>query len=249
MTMKNQFHFKSILAVIGLSVAILHSGCEDVTCFNVGGNVVERDYWMDTIHSIEMHCEGSVFLTHGESQTVVLRSDEQLYKVLQFHMTGGKMSMDFTEDCVTDLGTFELYITTPLPIQDLTINSSGTITASDSIYAPDLSVNINGSGGVTLAEVYTTSTDLTISGSGNIIIGSPDTVATSFSSISGSGNIHSFNVIARDANVNISGSGKIELHAVDTLHGAISGSGNVRYKGQPGVDVNVTGSGQVIDSN
>ena len=249
MITKNLFPVKSMLGALTVTMAIFNSGCEDVTCFNVGGSVVDRDYWMDDLHSIEMHCEGSIFLSQGESQAIVLRSDEHLYKVLQFHMTNGKMRMDFTEDCVKDIGTFELYITTPLPIQDLTINSSGTITASDSLNAPDLSVNITGSGGVTLSEVYTNSMNLEIVGSGNILVASPNTVGSSVNEVSGSGTIHTFNTIVNDADVNISGSGNIEVHATDTLHGTISGSGNVRYRGFPGIDVSVTGSGDVIEAN
>jgi hypothetical protein len=43
----------------------------------------------------------------------------------------------------------------------------------------------------------------------------------------------------------VSGSGEIELTARERLGAAISGSGGVRYHGDPATDVDVSGSGEV----
>lgn len=232
-----------------LLVLLVTPGCKDLTCFSVTGDVVDRPYWIADINSLEMHCEGEVFLASGDSQSVVLRSDEQLFKVLQFHITNGKLIMEFSEDCVEDIGRFELYITTTQDFQTIDLRSSGTVVASDSLQATNLTVKVSGSGGVTLSEAHSETMDLQVSGSGNIIVGAVDTLNSSVNRITGSGDIRTFNVISRDVMVNSSGSGNMEVHAIDTLHGSITGSGNVRYKGQPGIDVSETGSGQLVDAN
>ena len=248
MMMKNSNIFLQ-LAVIAAFVAIAISGCDSVNCFSVTGDVVDRSYHIAAISGLEMHCEGEVFISQGDSQSVVLHSDEQLFKVLQFHITNGVLIMEFSEDCVEHIGEFDLYITTTEDFKSIDLRSSGTVKALDSLRATNLSVNVAGTGGVDLQEVYSEEMDLQITGSGSIHLNGPDTLSQQSNMVSGSGNIQSFNLISRDVSVNGTGTGNINVHAADSLHGSISGSGSVYYKGQPGINVAITGSGNVFDSN
>ncbi|MFT4524000.1 MAG: hypothetical protein ACI85F_000141 [Bacteroidia bacterium] len=241
--------YKLILPILAALVMLFSTGCDDISCFSVTGDVVDRPYSIGAISGLRMFCEGTVYLAQGDSQSVVLRSDEELFKVLQFHITNGVLIMDFTEDCVEHIGEFKLYIITTEDFKSIDLRSSGTVKALDSLRAPNLSINVAGSGGVELQQVYSDSMDLQITGSGNISLTGPDTLMVMSNMVSGTGNIQAFNLISRDVSVDGSGSGNINVHVVDTLHGSITGSGNLNYKGQPGVDVSVTGSGNLIDAN
>lgn len=232
-----------------LLMLLVASGCDKINCYSVTGDVVDRSYHIAAISGLQMHCEGEVFISQGDSQSVVLHSDEELFKVLQFHITNGVLIMEFSEDCVEHIGVFQLYITTTEDIKSLDLRSSGSVKALDTLRAPNLSINVAGSGGVELSYVYSDSMDIQITGSGNISLSSPDTLMYQSNMVSGPGNIQSFNLISHDVSVDGNGSGNINVHAVDTLHGSITGSGNLNYKGQPGIDVSDTGSGNVIDAN
>jgi hypothetical protein len=247
MIMKSNFNF--IRPVLVLLAIVFTTGCDEVNCFSVTGDVVDRPYSIAAISGLRMYCEGTVYLSQGDSQSVVLHSDEQLFKVLQFHITDGVLIMEFSEDCVEHIGTFELFITTTQDLKSIDLIGSGNVIGLDSLQATQLSISVSGSGNVELAMVYSEQMDLNISGSGDVSVSGPDTLIRQSNTISGSGNIHSFQLKARDVSVNGTGSGNLEVFALDTLHGSISGSGNARYKGDPGVSVSSSGSGQVINAN
>lgn len=249
MMMKNSDILLQLAVIAAFLGMMVMSGCDSVNCFSVTGDVVDRSYHIAAISGLEMHCEGEVFISQGDSQSVVLHSDEQLFKVLQFHITNGVLIMEFSEDCVEHIGEFELYITTTEDFKSIDLRSSGTVKALDSLRATDLSINIAGTGGVELQQVYSESMDLQITGSGSIKLAGPDTLDQQSNMVSGTGNIQAFNLVSRNVSVSASSSGNIEVHAVDTLHGSVTGSGNVYYKGQPGIDVSATGSGQLVDQN
>ena len=106
--MKFQFRIPLFNIPVILICLLASSGCKEVTCFSVTGDVVDRSYHIAPITGLEMHCEGEVFLSQGVSQSVVLHSDEELFKVLQFHITNGVLIMEFSEDCVEHIGEFKL---------------------------------------------------------------------------------------------------------------------------------------------
>jgi hypothetical protein len=241
--------YKLILPILAALVMLFSTGCDDISCFSVTGDVVDRPYSIGAISGLRMFCEGTVYLAQGDSQSVVLRSDEELFKVLQFHITDGVLIMEFTEDCVEHIGKFELYITTTQDFKSIELVGSGNVIGLDSLQATQLSISITGSGSVELGQVHSESLEVDISGYGDVSLTGPDTLSIQSNTISGSGNINSFNLLAREVTVSGSGSGNIEVFAVDTLYGGISGSGSVRYKGNPGLNVSTAGSGQLIDAN
>lgn len=64
--------------------------------------------------------------------------------------------------------------------------------------------------------------------------------------MSGSGEYHASALATKTALVQISSSGNAELMVSDVLQVQISGSGTLRYSGDPRVTQDATGSGKVI---
>ena len=65
----------------------------------------------------------------------------------------------------------------------------------------------------------------------------------------GSGKFEGFQFSVLSCNVYIVGRGDCEVNASNQLHADIKGSGNVYYKGTPVLDVNISGSGNAINTN
>ncbi|HEY3430130.1 MAG TPA: head GIN domain-containing protein [Cyclobacteriaceae bacterium] len=104
--------------------------------------------------------------------------------------------------------------------------------------------DISGSGGVTLNLSIAGAADFDLSGSGKIkAAGSAQTVKAD---ITGSGEILAANLETDKCNIHISGSGDVEINVKTELDARISGSGTVRYKGNPArVNADASGSGSV----
>ncbi len=85
-------------------------------------------------------------------------------------------------------------------------------------------------------------------GLGNIFIYGPRQSASSLF-LSGIGNIDAYGLDLTEAAVFLNGNGNIKVRVSEKLTGLLSGNGNVYYKGDPEIDLPVTGSGLIVDEN
>jgi len=104
--------------------------------------------------------------------------------------------------------------------------------------------DVSGSGKVVMAMNITGQASLGISGSGKIeASGTANSVKTS---ISGSGKVLGANLETNRCDIRISGSGDVEINVKNEIDATISGSGSVRYKGNPNkVSSHSSGSGSL----
>jgi Putative auto-transporter adhesin, head GIN domain len=133
------------------------------------------------------------------------------------------------------------------------------------VSAPELhSISSAGSGGITIVgTLKTEELKLKVSGSGNINgrieVGELEIVQSGSSNIrltgvaskadfscSGSGNVHSPELVVDYCEVSMSGSGNTELTVEKEISASVSGSGNIRYKGNGAItEMSVSGSGRI----
>ena len=104
--------------------------------------------------------------------------------------------------------------------------------------------DVSGSGKVVMEVTATGEADLGVTGSGKIeASGSATYVRTH---ISGSGKVLGANLETNVCEVTITGSGDVEINVKNELNANITGSGSVRYKGNPNkVNSHSAGSGHV----
>jgi len=104
--------------------------------------------------------------------------------------------------------------------------------------------DVSGSGKVVMSLTASGNAEFGVSGSGKIeATGSASKVRTS---ISGSGKVLAGNLETNSCEVRITGSGDVEINVKNELDANITGSGNVRYRGNPSkVNSNSAGSGHV----
>jgi len=104
--------------------------------------------------------------------------------------------------------------------------------------------DVSGSGKVVMSITASGDAEFGVSGSGKIeASGSSSRVSAS---ISGSGKVLAGNLETNSCEVRITGSGDVEINVKNELDANITGSGNVRYKGNPSkVNGHSSGSGHV----
>ena len=83
-----------------------------------------------------------------------------------------------------------------------------------------------------------------VSGSGDIVVsGKTDEFEAA---VAGSGDIKAIDLSSKRADMRISGSGGISITVNEEILARISGSGDIKYRGNPRIeDVKVSGSGKV----
>ncbi|WET02627.1 head GIN domain-containing protein [Flavobacterium sp. YJ01] len=131
-------------------------------------------------------------------------------------------------------------------ISELSLSGSGDITAESPIKNDKFTAKLSGSGDIDL-NVISNSFDLSLSGSGDIKLkGNSDNISIK---LSGSGDIEAYNLKSKIANINVSGSGDVAVNCSESLTARVSGSGDVKYTGNPQKrDAKVTGSGSISKS-
>ncbi|HPM12011.1 MAG TPA: head GIN domain-containing protein [Bacteroidales bacterium] len=135
-------------------------------------------------------------------------------------------------------------ITMPTSISSVQVSGSGNVTVHDCV-SKDLELNISGSGNISAESSEQLETvEAIISGSGNIELQGTGTSVDAV--VSGSGNITCKDFVAQRTDCTISGSGDVKTHTVERLDVTISGSGNVTYYGKPAVNTRISGSGRVM---
>ena len=176
---------------------------------------------VDAFTRVEGAGSADIAIETGARQSVVVETDDNILPLIDTTVKGDKLVITSHGTYSTRLG---VKITIVVPVLDeARISGSGNITAS----------GVSGKGFAAH-----------ISGSGNIrVSGSTDSLTAS---IAGSGSIDASKLPAGAADVQVTGSGNIKVVATQSLHAEITGSGDVRYGGNPArIQKRVTGSGNV----
>jgi hypothetical protein len=127
-------------------------------------------------------------------------------------------------------------------IVGISISGSGHFETIDKITTPVFKTNISGSGTI-YGTIECNSISVRISGSGETnITGSSQEAEID---ISGSGDFNGTEFRINDCSIDISGSGKANVFVENTLYGKTSGSGRIKYRGNPKLDFRNSGSGRI----
>ncbi len=239
--MKNasiRFLFAIPLVAIGLA-----------SCFNVSfgikgkGPVETETRSLKNFTTVQAGGSFDVEVEQGTETKVSLEGQRNILDVLKTEVQdNGTLKIYFDKN----VGNYKkLKITVYAPdFEGLKISGSGNLKALNALTGKKLEVDISGSGDVKIPEAnYETST-VSVSGSGNIIIAGAATEGNFH--VSGSGDCNAGDLKCKKVVCSVAGSGNIECFATESLDARASGSGDVRYKGEPANKVvKTTGSGSV----
>jgi hypothetical protein len=230
-----------------LFAVIAFSGLSLSSCSKVDGkgDVVSQERAVSGFTGISLSMDATVNYSTGTSDICTVSAQDNLQSIIETNVENGVLVIKVQNN--KKLGSHQPITIniTAANVKSLDISSSGTINGLTPWTPQNSSLNISGSGSISMPYISTSSLSANISGSGSITVTS-GTAVTEQLTISGSGNINVQGVVADNVTANISGSGGITLFAALTLDATISGSGNIKYLGNPVITTHISGSGNVI---
>jgi hypothetical protein len=241
--------YKIVLAAVGgvLSLTLVACG---VTVRGVtetvrgSGTLVEEDRPVGNLSRVELTMPGTLSITGGDSESLSIEAEDNLLEYIQTDVRAGTLRIE-TRPGINLQATRPIrYALTVVKLDSITVTSSGDVEGDD-LQSKSFSVKISSSGNVTIASLDATSLDVTISSSGNLEIRGGQ-VERQAIHISSSGEYLAQDLPSADAEVILSSSGSATVRVSDRLTGRLSSSGDVRYIGNPTVDVSTTSSGRVV---
>jgi hypothetical protein len=141
---------------------------------------------------------------------------------------------------------YKAYVSAP-DIHSIESAGSGNIQIVGTLKVDDLELEVAGSGNVK-GSIEVENLEMVQSGSSNIRLSGK--AAKAAFNCSGSGNIQCPDLIIDFCEVNISGSGNADLTVEKELAGSLSGSGNIRYKGNAEItEKSISGVGKIRKVN
>ncbi|MBL7930303.1 MAG: DUF2807 domain-containing protein [Bacteroidia bacterium] len=197
-------------------------------------------------NKIDLPVDANIYFTEDSVYYVKVTAQENIVKIVQTKVNGNELQIDFLRN-VWDHEEIKIEVHAP-KLVGLDISGSGEVTVKNTLHTAYLSVNVSGSGDISIAGLQAAALDVKISGSSDIQIDSGDTKNEDFN-ISGSGNIDVLGVKSTNSKIKVSGSGDVKVYVTDYLDVHISGSGDISYKGHPDIDTDISGSGKLINLN
>ncbi len=240
---------KSILLLA--FAALFTSGsinAQDKTKLQGNGKVVTETRTTGDYDGIKISGFFDVDLVAGKEGKITIKGEENLLPAIKVEVEDNSLRIYIEK--FTNIRTSSgknIQITVPFEkISELSLAGSGDIQSKDVIKNDKFLVKLSGSGNFTLP-VDTANLELNVSGSGNVRLKG---TANNFSAkLSGSGDIDAADLKSKVVEANVSGSGNSKVACDESLTARVSGSGNIRYVGNPEKkDTKVSGSGSISKS-
>ena len=186
-----------------LTVNLFVSSCSSL---NGTGPLVTEARNPGEVTAVDLEMDANVYLIKGDSQSVVIRAQQNILDVLKTDFSGGKLKIKTSESIsVTD--PIEIWITTKT-IESLELDGSGSIVSTTEFNSEKVSADLSGSGKISLV-LNSEKFEADLSGSGDIYL--KGKVAKGKFDISGSGNIYALECDIDDCKANIEGTCHIQF--------------------------------------
>jgi hypothetical protein len=221
---------KRTIRLLGLTIitSLALTSCHNVKIGD--GDIIEYQNYTDstsTLHfsEIVVNADCNVYLTQNNLTIIRVSGYENLVPFVNANFENNKLTVELMEGVVFDNNNIKVYITTPLYTK-VSLNSSASINAIDSINGNKLEVVNNGSGTISLF------------GNMNLV----DSYAA------GSGITRLCALEADTVNATMFGSGILSTKPVNRLNAQVPGSGQIQYVGNPTISFSITGSGSIMQT-
>lgn len=233
---------KNMLALLFIAIGFCVTSCHKISG---EGPVVSRKLNITNFSGLYAGIDGDIYFTQGNDYSVEIIAQQNIQDIIEATTKNGELNLQFQRlKNVTRHSRITVYVTAP-SINSLGINGSGDMHVLQPIHSTNMSLRVNGSGTVYIADLDARNVQGDISGSGKLTVGR-GSVDNEDLHISGSGTIDMLGLAAYDVNTSTSGSGTTKVNVSHILNSTISGSGNVYYIGNPIVYSSISGSGKVI---
>jgi hypothetical protein len=209
-------------------------------CINGAGKITLEKREVKSFHSIELSGGINLFVTQGSEQELSIEAENNIVPILATYVRNEKLVIE-TDKCVSSHKPIYVHVVMK-EIKALDISGSSQVQGQSIINSDKIKLSSSGSGRINL-ELIANVIDTSLSGSTEIKLSGKATHHKIESS--GSSIVHASELVVKEYSIHSSGSSMFEINASTKLFIDMSGSGEVRYKGNPIVNINTSGSSTI----
>lgn len=237
--MKNLF----LKSLSFLAITVLITGFGYAQKVNGNGNLIQKTRNVGSFSGVGVAGSFDVFLVEGNEGKLELNVEENLEPYLVTEVRDGSLKIKWKKGVKVRTSKPTQITVHFKKLNEIALAGSGDIVSRSKLSSNDMEVALAGSGDINL-DLDVQKLKAAISGSGDIQLAGNAVDFTG--AIAGSGDLKAGDLKAVNAELVISGSGTMQAYVENSITARISGSGDIKYKGNPDKeDIKVSGSGTV----
>lgn len=192
---------------------------------------------------VSLGISGELIIRQGNKTEVVLEGSKETLERIETTVDGNRLKIRTKNgQWHRNYSRVKVYVTVK-NFEGASVSGSGDMRSDGMLRGENIDLSVSGSGNIDL-DLEADKVDMSISGSGEIHIAGKSNEGEL--TISGSGKLYALDFAAETYNIRISGSGDARVNVSKSITSKISGSGTVRYKGNPDKVYNhSSGSGSI----
>lgn len=215
-------------------------------CSNTASNTT-KSFPVADFSELDLEVLGEVYYEQSDSLYVTASGSTDLVEELHVTHDGNKLEIELENIKTFSLKRKDLVIRVGSPrLEAIDHNSIGTLHIPGTLAGERLRVRNEGAGEIKIADCRVASFNLVSKGVGSIEVGG--TANHAAIELEGVGTLNCTKLKTTNTTVVNKGVGDVMVHATDTLNATLSGTGSIKYYGNPGqVNAKVSGLGQVTN--
>ena len=215
---------------------------------SLSGNIIGQKREIDPFTSVDLLGAGDLVIKQGKKVSLIVKADAGVIDDIKVEVLDGQLHLSFPRSLMERLfyrTAAPTYLVTVIDLEAIRLTGSGSV-QSTGINADKLELSSIGSGKIEINNIEAREINASLSGSGEYKLSG--TTTRQIIHILGSGSYKAGNLISREAGVRITGSGEVLVNVSEELNAAVSGSGMIRYMGDPLVsEERIEGSGTILE--
>jgi hypothetical protein len=231
------------ILVMSLFVMLLAAGCVVNIQDSITGNgqVVTQQRDVPEFSGIKVSSGIDVYLTRGETRSVVVEADENLQEWIRTDVSGNILNI-YTDKSFR-LAKMKKVMITCKTIDKIEVSSAGDVTGL-SLFKPDKLEIIMSSAGDLKFEVEAHEITVSISSAGNVNLkGKADSLKADLSS---AGDLNAFDLETRVGDISVSSAGSAKVFVTEEASFHSSSAGDIDYRGEPRIkEIHTSSAGSV----
>jgi len=227
------------------------------------GNVISEDRTVSEFNKVDKSGRGNLIIELGDEESLRVEAEDNLIEYVETRVSNRTLEISIRADIDMEPTEEILYYLTVKSLEAISVSGFGDVSIPameadrfsvdissfgglmiGNLETGSLFVDINSFGGVNIENLNTEQLSVDISGTGDLVIHG-GRVSKQDVNISSLGDYEASELASDETEVHISSLGSATVRVQDKLMVEISGKGAVHYYGDPVVDANVSGPGEV----
>lgn len=246
---------KKIMFIICISILLSLSGC---VIIQGSGNVKNESRPVSGFTEVILTSSGNLNINKTGTESLIIEAEDNILSLIETDVINDRLSIGTIENArilstkpinywltVKDIKTLMVSGSGKaealnVSVNDVSITGSGKVILSSN--ADNLDVLIAGSGDAEIRDINVENLKVIISGSGKVITAGKANSQNIL--MSGSGKYDAEKLDSKSARIYMTGSGKAVVNVTDSIYASISGSGQIKYTGNP--DIRGPGKEEIV---